>query len=326
MGIFAAFGRGCRLVWAAPRLLLFVWLLNLAAAVPATVIVGVTLAGSFGTSEVAERMERGFDSAWFGEFQAGHYRSGIPSLAVTFSPTVAGPGPVLDHLEGWWSGKLFTRHPALLAAGVGYALLWAFLLGGVLDRFARPHGRAATETFTRAGGRYFFPFVRLALLQAPLYLAVYLLARRLYGFVEASSHDVTEEWKILLLLLLPAALAVFLLHLIRLVFDYAKVSMVVEGRRSALRGAWTGVRTVLRRPVRTAALYLAFGTLGMLLMGGYAAVAPGPGPSTLAGILLALLFAQLYLAARLAVRLALLGGEVALYRSLRPGTADTRPP
>ena len=45
-------------------------------------------------------------------------------------------------------------------------MVWALLLGGVLTRYAPAARDAPRQRFVEAGGRYFFRFVRLALLAA----------------------------------------------------------------------------------------------------------------------------------------------------------------
>jgi len=75
-----------------------------------------------------------------------------------------------------------------------------------------------------------------------------------------------------------------------------------------------GVSMVLRQPLRTAGIYLGFGALAVLLMALYLAVAPGVGPASFAGVLLAFVLAQVYLVARLFLRVGLLGGQLELYR------------
>ncbi len=330
MTVLQAISRGFSLALGAPKLVLLLWLATIAAALPAALLVGDALADSFATSLVAERMRQGFDMDWYGEFE-----NRARGIEATFTPTLAGAGVVYDNLEGWWSGRMFAgrgevrppaagqsgtgqpegEFPGLLGLGVAFALLWAFLLGGVLERQARPGEPFTFERFAAGGGRYFFRFLRLALLSAGLYFLVYLLGRRLYRAVQEATLDVTEERTILLWILLAAGLVAFLLHLVRMVFDYAKIAAVLEGRRNVFEIAWEGLRFVLQRPLATLGVTFGFGVLGVLLFVLYLWLAPGAGQSTVAGVVLAFLFSQFYLAARLTVRLGLLAGQMSLYRA-----------
>ncbi len=330
MTVLQAISRGFSLALGAPKLVLLLWLATIAAALPAALLVGDALADSFATSLVAERMRQGFDMDWYGEFE-----NRARGIEATFTPTLAGAGVVYDNLEGWWSGRMFAgrgevrppaagqsgtgqpegEFPGLLGLGVAFALLWAFLLGGVLERQARPGEPFTFERFAAGGGRYFFRFLRLALLSAGLYFLVYLLGRRLYRAVQEATLDVTEERTILLWILLAAGLVAFLLHLVRMVFDYAKIATVVDDRRSVLGSLGAAGRTVLRHPFKTCGVYLGFGLVATALLVLYASLAPGAGPASFPGIVFALLLGQAYLGLRLFLRLGLLGGQLSLYRA-----------
>lgn len=336
MNVFQVIAGGIRQATAAAKLLLVLWLVNVAVAVPAAWMVGDVLSDAFGTSLVADGMRQDFDMDWYAEFEA---RAG--GLGATFTPSLAGPGVVLDNLEAWWSGRLFAPSsgagrpgigqsaggdPApvfrgLLILGFFYALLWAFLLGGVLDVVARP-GRVTIERLAASGGRYFSRFVQLAAISGVLYFLVYLLGRRLYRAIENLTRDVTEEGTVRLWILLAAALVVVLLHLVRMIFDYAKIATLLDERRNVLSSVRAGVGMILGQPIKTVGVYLGFGILAVLLMVVYLAVVPGVGPASLPGVLLALVLAQVYLIARLFLRVGLLGGQLELYRqAASPGAS-----
>ncbi len=327
MSFLQAIVQGIRRASSSVKLLLVLWMVNVAAAVPAAWIIRDVLSDAFGTSLVADEMQRGFDSDWYAEFDAR-----ARGLAATFTPSLAGPGVVLDNLEAWWSGELFkpstgARRPGsgqsaggtprpvfrgLVLLGIAYALLWAFLLGGVLDLLADP-GPVTVHRLASAGGRYFLRFVQLAALSGGLYYLVYALGRRLYRFIQDMTLDVTEERTIQFWVLVAAALVVSLLHLVRMIFDYAKIATVVEGHRNVLRGVRDAVGMVLGRPFAAAGVYLGFGAFTVLLMAIYLAVAPGVGPASMTGVVLAFVLAQAYLIARLFLRVGLLGGQLSLY-------------
>lgn len=315
---------------AVPRVLFLLWLVNVLFAVPVSLMIREALTDSFGSSLVAHTMRDGFDRGWHAEFE-----SKAGDLEKTFGPTVSGPGPVLDNLEAWWSGDIVADgYPGIVGLGVGYAVLWAFLLGGVLDRLARPEAPLTLDRFFAAGGRYFPRFLGLAVISGVAYALIYALGRKLYGWIEAASRDVTVEKTVLFQVLAASALVVLLLVVVRMVFDYAKIATVLEdrgnltpeggkrnvtpegGKRNIVLLAWEGLRFVLARPLATFGVTFGFGILGAALFALYLWLAPGVGQSSVAGIVLAFLGSQLYLIARLSLRLGLLGGQMSLYRSL----------
>ena len=286
------------------RVVLLLWAVNLAVALPFAAAVAGEIRGSLGHSRVHRDLLAGFDAGWHGELQAE-----AGALGKTFGPELLGAGAFFENLERWWRGDLFSVPPALVVAGLLHAAAWAFLLGGVLERLARPGGGAG---FFAACGRHAFRFLRLTLLSGVLYYLIYRLARAGFGAIEEASRDVTSERTVLLWVLAGAALTVLLLALVRVVFDYAKIAIVTHGRRSALAAAWAGARFVASRPFATLGLYAAFALLGALLLALYALLPPFAGVATWPTVILAFLVAQLALAAKIALRLALLGAEAAL--------------
>ncbi len=194
-------------------------------------------------------------------------------------------------------------------------MAWDFSSCGPTRSRGRPHEPPALDRFFAAGGRYFPRFLGLALISGVAYFLIYRLGRRLYGWIEAASRDVTVEKTVFVRVLLASALVVALLAAVRMVFDYAKIATVLEGRRNPFRIAWDGLRFVLSHPLETLGVVLGFAVLGALLFVLYLQLAPGAGQSTLFAVALAFLVSQLYLLARLVVRLGLLAGQMSLYRS-----------
>jgi hypothetical protein len=197
-----------------------------------------------------------------------------------------------------------------------YGLVWALLLGGVLQRFARPDRGRGVVAFLHDGGTFFTRFVRLALLSAPLYWLVYRLYRWLYDWLVEATRHVTEEVTVLLFSLGVWVLAALLLTLIHMSFGYAKIATVVEDRRSMLLAALRGVGFVLRHPLRTCGLYYGLAFAAAVLLALYAWLGPGIGQSSLLTVLIAFAAGQLYLLARISMRLVLLGAQTELYRQL----------
>jgi hypothetical protein len=126
--------------------------------------------------------------------------------------------------------------PMLTGASVAVLVLWAFLAGGVLDRFARNRPTRGPGFFG-ACGAHFPAILRLDLFALILCAGAAWLGSRL-----------------------PAAITIALVLLVNLVTDYARVRIVVEDRRSALGAVLAGVRFV-RRNGATAGLYILNGAL-----------------------------------------------------------------
>ena len=110
-------------------------------------------------------------------------------------------------------------------------VMWIFVSGGIIDRYARDRATNASGFFS-ASGVFFFRFVRLTLIQVAVYALV----------LATISQPI-------------AASAI--LALCSVIVDYAKVRAVVEDRRSAA-GAIGAAIGFLRRNSIAAATLLAF--------------------------------------------------------------------
>ena len=292
----------------APVIIGCVFVATLAAALPFSMIVRDALQAHLGSSMMAEQVAAGVNVQWWSEFtaQAG-------TLGATFQPGIIGFAAVLDNLSAFADGD--TRPAPLLWLGAAYLLLWLFLSGGILDRYARARPTRSYEFFT-ACGVYFARFLRMAPFIALAYYALFavvhpLLIERVFGEL---TRDVTVERTAFFIRLALYAVFGVLLATVSVVFDYAKVRAVVEDRRSMIGAIASGARFVRRNAAPVAALYVLTGCLFVALLGIYAIVAPGAA-STGAGVWIGVAIGQLYLLARLWIRLVFFASETALFQS-----------
>ena len=311
MSTLQAIMQGFRRTLSLPGVFLLLWLVNVAAAAPATWIVASAIEDAIGPSVVHEELRSGFDMTWYGEYQ--HYASG---LARTFTPTVLGVGAFLDNLEAWLTGGLFTRFAGIVALCAAYALVWVLLLGGVVDRYAHPDESRGVTGFFRSGSRYFFRFVRLAVFSGVLYFVIYRLHQKIYREIGEHLRDVTTERTVLLYALLAVSFTAILLTVVHVCFTYAKAATVVDDRRSMLLAAVRGIAFVVAHPFRTFGVYLVPASVSVVLLVLYGLLAPGAGQTTRTAVIVAFAIGQVFLIVRLVLRLTALGGAVALYRSL----------
>jgi hypothetical protein len=134
------------------------------------------------------------------------------------------------------------------------SLLWLFMSGGVLDRFARarPIGTAA---FFAASGVYFLRFLRLG---AGLGLVYWTLFEWVYPLLVArftawSGGLAPREAPALRITMYTVVL--LLLAVVGVVSDFAKVRSVVEDRHSMFGAVAAAFRFVRRRFLRVLLLY-----------------------------------------------------------------------
>ncbi|MBP1634638.1 MAG: hypothetical protein H6Q10_1212 [Acidobacteria bacterium] len=316
--IFASFLDGVRRVGRAPAVLAGVLLVTLLVALPPAIVLRGLLAGSLGSSLAAEEAARGVNQEWWEEFS-----SQATGLGATFTPRIIGFGGVLDNLSRVLDNRGYAAAVTVVAAG--YLLLWTFLLGGILDRYARNRPTRAPAFFS-ASGVFFFRFLRLAVLAAAAYALLFGPVHRWLfdGFYPWATRDWPVERNAFLLR--AALYLVFgaLLVAVNVLFDYAKVRAVVEDRRSALGALMTAFGFVKRHPVPVFGLYLLNGLLFVAVLAAYALVAPGARGGWFAW--LGLVVTELYVLARLAVKLIFYASATSLFQRLLAHSEYTAAP
>ncbi|MCH7765586.1 MAG: hypothetical protein IH916_03420 [Acidobacteria bacterium] len=311
MRIVRSFVAGLEKVVQFPSLIAWLYLTSVLLTVPLALSMRTLLKDSLGSSLVHENLRQGFDMDWYGEFS-----SGSAGLADSFGPSVVGSLPILSNLEKLIDGEILQADGTILLAGLLFLLAWAFFAGGILDRYAHPDEPPTRARFFSQNGEYFFRFVRLLIISLLFYWGIFRwVANPLHDWLEDATRDVTQEKTVILFTLMVYALVAFLLLLVSMVLDYAKIALVVERRRSALLACLRGARFVLAHPGSALGLYLLLAAVSLLLVWLYSLVAPGPGQSGATTILLAFLVGQIYLIARLGLKLWFLAGQTALFQS-----------
>jgi hypothetical protein len=308
MSPIRAWCNGVRRVVSAPSLVVGVWALTTLVTLPLAVAMRNDIAGSLGQSLAAGAAARGMNYEWMQEF-AGQ----ATGLRATLRPTIVGFAAVLDNLSAFLDN---VRRPSAVAAASGiYVLLWVFLSGGVIDRYARER-TARANGFFAACGAYVFRFFRLAIITAIVYgllfgalqpwLFTWLYPRLIRGIdVERTAFIIRGGLYLVFALLLAAA---------NIVFDYAKVRTVVEDRRSMLVAVLASCRFIRNNPAGAIGVYALDVAVFAATLAVYALIAPsGGGIGVMAWAAFAI--GQAYIAGRLGVRLLFWASETALFIS-----------
>jgi hypothetical protein len=305
--IIAAFRDGWGRVLRAPVILLGVFVVTLLFAVPSGRVVEQSIAESLGNSLDAQSMASGVNSEWWDRF--GESATGIDR---TFTPTIIGFGAVLQNLSGFLDNGAAPL--AVVGLAAAYLLAWLFLVGGILDRYARMRP-LRTQAFFSACGVFFVRFLRLAVIAALGYLFLFGVVHGwlFEQFYRWATRDLTVERTAFVIRVMLYAVFLGLLFFWNVVIDYAKVRAVVEDRRSMLGAMLASWRFVVGHPMKVGSLYLLNGAAFLLVIAGYALVAPGAaGGAT--RVWMGFVIGEVYLLARLAVKLAFYASETALFQ------------
>lgn len=282
--------------------------LTIAAAVPFALVLRGEIEAHLGRSLAADAAADGVNYDWWQEFST--QASGV---STTFTPAIIGFASTLGHL----SRVLDAGGEIVPLAGlvIAYLLVWTFLSGGILDRYARRR-RTRAYGFFGASGACFWRLLRLALIAALVYGLLFAYVHRwlldeAYGRL---TRDVSVErtaflWRTALYALFGA-----LLVAVNATFDYARIRLVVEDRRSVVGALRAALAFMARHTDRVIALYAVNALVFVLLVVVWALTAPGAGH---AGWMMwgAVAGTQLYLLARLLLKLQFLASQTALFQA-----------
>ena len=130
MTAWSAWRDGVRRVNGAPIVLLGMFSLTLLLALPLSIALRRMIADHLGDSLFADTVASGTSYDWWQEFSAQ-----ASGLGTTFVPSIIGFGAVLDNVGGLLDNLPMAA--TIAGATAAWLVLWSFLSGGVLDRYAR---------------------------------------------------------------------------------------------------------------------------------------------------------------------------------------------
>jgi hypothetical protein len=325
--MLAALGQGLKATarsWGLVALLLAV---NVAVAALLAVPLAVTLETDLAKTDSASGMLYGADYPWWSRWLDSH-----GGYEASFSPDILGAGFAFKNvdllLEGWLPASLLVASdrdaaeaeanpgPGALILGVGvlYLLVQTFLLGGVLGVFRGQQGSWTARGLLHGSGFYFGRLFRVALIALAVDWILFLLNAPLARWADKRALEAVSETTALAWSFSRHALLLLAVLCVNMISCYAKVIVVLEERSSAVLAFLSSLAFCLGNLARTLGHYLAVALLGVLLLGAFVTI---EGLFITTGYktqLVALALAQGLVFGRIGLRLALLAGQMALYR------------
>jgi hypothetical protein len=298
--------------------------LNLGAAAALALPLAGMLEEDLAQRDAAHNMLHGFDYGWWSEWSERQ-----EGFAKDFGPELFGAGFVFRNLELLLAGQLpvglFERagaaagaaaevDPVVLALGAAYLLLQTYLAGGLLGVLRAPGSGWTVRGLLHGSGFYFGRMFRLLLAVLAIDGVVFALDVPLASWANARAREAVSENTALVFLFGRPALLLLALLSVHLLAGYARAIIVIEERSSALLALVSSLGFCLRNLGRTAGHYAAVAGLAVLLAAAWAAADAAWPVSGYRTQLVWLLLAQLLVGGRIFLRLALMGGQVAVYR------------
>lgn len=284
MSVGQAIHLGFKTLRRARGLVLVFFIIYLVVAALLALAISQAIASFTGHSLAADRLWTGFDALWYGEF------------TYYFENFLSGYGTLLG-----WGAILFL-------------LLNSILTGGALSVFARGGGAGYLRQFGEGCGCFAGRMLRLWAFSLIPYLLVFLIFVVGLGWLRPLLADrVQDEWPLAVFTLGQFFLALLVLGLVNLLFDYAKVAIVANDERSVLRGLSRGARFVAANRWLTSATYVLLVCAAGLLIAVYLGVTSQFHIGSGLTLLLWFLLAQVFFYFRIFLHLGLQATELCIY-------------
>ncbi len=229
-------------------------------------------------------------------------------------------------VDALWLGDLVYRFqdlpPLLRGCMIGTSVLFlvfqVFLNGGIIGRVAAAEGRFTLGSFFGDCGRYFGRFFRVLLISLVGYFLVFgILGRLISSPFRIWSKGASTQWTTLLSSSFRLLVLLLLFSVVKMFFDYVKITLVVEDSRKAVRTTLRSFGFLGRRFFKAWALFLLVGLLFVISTIVYLAVAKAL-PKAGIGPLLLFLWQQAYIALRLWIGILFFTTEYGFLKSQRP--------
>jgi hypothetical protein len=229
MAVFEAIGNGVGRTARRPRLLIDLWVINIVYSLFIAAPLYALFKADLGHSLLGRNLQP-LDFIWLGDFIYKYQDMAPAALAM------------------------------ILISLLLYTVLYVFLNGGIIGRLLDPEARMTPQSFFADCGRYFWRFTGLFLASLLFYVLAFGV---ILGAVSALFKPVLEnaraEWTVFWISELRTVLALLLLSLVHMVFDYARILVVSGDERRVLQALRTAFVFLGKRFFRAWSLYLLIG-------------------------------------------------------------------
>lgn len=331
MNIQSSFIQGLKLASRTKRMILFAWFLNVLFAMVLALPALKQLDGYLRDSVMDEKILKQLDPAWADSYRMDMEKSEY-TRALDF--TIFGYAPFLNHLEMQMQGgfvrtlagflyDFFVRwqlNPGqfslLFFISLLYVCVNTFLAGGFVGVYSKDY-RSSFPEFLMDGARYFGKFFRLTLVALIVY---YIFFAVIVDWVNNSIAEWTQlgasESIPYLYYMMRNIVVLLLMSFLFMVFDYARIRMVVDDRTSALGSSLAGARFAVPHLARTYGLYLLLTVIGILLILVYALLEQLIPQDSYWPLVFLFIAQQLYMIARLWLKATFYASQITMYRTV----------
>jgi hypothetical protein len=284
INIFTAYKNGLSAAWKQKKMLFWLYGFNLLFAYLITMPLSMILTAALDRTTAADKILQGFD--------------------YTIYTTIMGT-----------YGKGFNIGRTIITIGLIYLIVNIFFAGGILTIFVQDK-KFKLKDFLAGSVEYFNRFLRLFLLSLLFIISaviVYLLISKLFGLLTSTSA--TEHLPIILFIFKILILG-FMLAMINMLFDYAKIMTVVNDFYDMFNTVKQSIMFVMMSPRKTMGLYISYLITIILFLIVYLFIESLIEVTSWLTILIFFLLTQVFMLSRIWIRMSFFAGQYSLYRSI----------
>ncbi len=211
--------------------------------------------------------------------------------------------------------------------GLFYGVFSIFLSGGILQVLvvgrnpnASGEKRHLAAIFFKGAGQYFGRFFRLFLYSLVLLAGVAVALMVLAMILSPITQRNTNEALLFYVVLAEVIVGLFLVFMVRMIVDYARIRIVVENSRAVVLSLFDSIGFVFRRLGKTLGLYYLYLLTGAAVIAIFWVIKTGIKTYSLLPILIAFVVGQLFILSRGWLRVALQAAQMDFFRSVPPPT------
>jgi hypothetical protein len=284
MNIMTCYAHGIREATRRPKMIMLLWLANIAFAAAAYFVFSGAFGAALGSSGMTVDMLKKTDM-----------------------------NVIIEVLTNS-GGRLGDLIMVVLLIIVFYEFVSIFLNGGILHSLTRPGDEERFgQTFFAGGGRYYGRFFRLTIYSVTLWVPALLGFFIVTALLSAITRDSTNEQLSFYFSLLRIILALFLVFLIKMVMDYARIRIATQDTNKVFASLLEAVQFVFSRFTGTLLLYYLLGLTGWAALLVFRLINGTFTKNTTVAVLLGFVLAQLFIASRGWLRIAYQAAELKFF-------------
>jgi len=210
-------------------------------------------------------------------------------------------------------GKGLSLGRILVTFSLFYLFINTFLAGGIMQTFINEKGFDWRE-FWSGCANFFWRYLKLMLFSLLFVSGVVIFMIFIDGIFDWLAEGASTERLQVIFTFIEIGIFIFLLLMINMLFDYAKIIMAVND----YYGAWSTIKTAMMFVAmslrKTTGLYFLFFITGLLLLAVYWILESGLQVSSAFTVLVFFVLTQIYMLAKTWLRLSFFGGQYVYYR------------